>query len=479
MTTVASTTPRSSRRIWTATLVALAILGIALAAWLLWSASRAPLPAASSGVEPRAGAWQTFVIASAKAHPVPAAPDKAATQAEIEQLKALVSQRDTQALDQIAYWDTGAPSYRWNEIILRQAVKRNLSSPASARPLALLHVAIYDAMVAAWDAKYTHNRPRPSEVDTRLTTAIANPRSPSYPSEYAVTAGAAQAVLSYLFPDDAAFFAQQAEAATRSRLLAGVEYPSDVAAGLELGKAVAAEVIERAKTDGAAAQWTGSIPTGPGLWTGTNPGLPQMATWKTWVLSAPNEFRPGPPPAYDSPEEAKEMDEVRAFQRTPKSNADALFWEYGAGGQRGFQWWFEQAARETLEYRLDANPPRAARALAVLSVAYYDAFVGCWDAKYTYWAMRPFQLDPNFKPLFTTPNHPSYPSAHSCASTAAAATLGYLFPRDAQALNALAREAGESRIWGGIHFRSDVVAGEALGRAVAQKVIDRAKRDGE
>jgi membrane-associated phospholipid phosphatase len=106
-----------------------------------------------------------------------------------------------------------------------------------------------------------------------------------------------------------------------------------------------------------------------------------------------------------------------------------------------------------------------------------DAGIACWDSKYAYWAIRPFQLDPDVKPLFSTPNHPSYPAAHGCLSTATAAILGYLFPRDAATLAALAQEANESRIWAGIHYRSDTVAGAALGRAVANKVIEWARKD--
>jgi membrane-associated phospholipid phosphatase len=131
-----------------------------------------------------------------------------------------------------------------------------------------------------------------------------------------------------------------------------------------------------------------------------------------------------------------------------------------------------------LAHNLAANPPRAARSYLLPNVAAYDAAVGCWDAKYTYWAPRPFQLDPNFKPLFTTPNHPSYPSAHGCISTALGATMAYLFPADAQTVEALAENASQSRIWAGIHFRSDVAAGQALGAAVAQKFIQRAEADG-
>ena len=70
-------------------------------------------------------------------------------------------------------------------------LERGLAGNMAFRDLALLHVAIYDATVAAWDSKYTYNRPRPSEMQPDLETAIHNPSSPSYPSEYAVTAGAA------------------------------------------------------------------------------------------------------------------------------------------------------------------------------------------------------------------------------------------------------------------------------------------------
>ena len=80
-------------------------------------------------------------------------------------------------------------------------------------------------------------------------------------------------------------------------------------------------------------------------------------------------------------------------------------------------------------------------------------------------------------PLFTTPNHPSYPAAHGCFSGAVSAVLAYLFPRDAVDLNAPGNEAGESRLWAGIHFRSDIDAGLALGRAVAKLVVERAEKD--
>jgi hypothetical protein len=198
---------------------------------------------------------------------------------------------------------------------------------------------------------------------------------------------------------------------------------------LTLGKQVAALVVARGKSDGTDAKWTGTVPVGPGKWTGTNPILPMAGTWKPWVISAPSEFRPEPPLAHDSPEKAAELAELKSFARTPQTNNEALFWEAAVGGLRAHQYWNEQLSKKTLEYRLNENPPRAARAFALPFITLYDAAIACWEAKYVYWAIRPVQLDPEVKPLFSTPNHPSYPAAHACSSIAVTKVLGYLFPR--------------------------------------------------
>ncbi|MCP3462941.1 vanadium-dependent haloperoxidase [Bradyrhizobium sp. CCGUVB23] len=429
-------------------------------------------------IEPHAGAWKPWVIASAAQLRVPPPPDQTATAKEQEELSQVATTRDHAALDRVAYWDTGSPSYRWSEIAVAEHLKIGTTWQIAARDLALMHIAIYDAMVAAWDSKYAYKRPRPSAVSASLATAIPNPPSPSYPAEHAVAAGAASEVLAYIFPARADYFRELAKEAARSRLVAGVNYPSDIAAGMTLGKEIAALVIARGKSDGTDAKWTGSVPTGPGKWTGINPVLPLNGTWKPWVLSRPDEFRPGPPLPYDSPEKAAEQAELKNFPRTPQTNNEAMFWEAAVGGLRAYQYWNEQLSKKTLEYRLDDNPPRAARAFVLPFVTLYDVSIACWDAKYAYWAIRPFQLDSDVKPVFATPNHPSYPAAHACASISITRVLGYLFPRDAQALAALGERAAESRIWAGIHYRSDIVAGRELAIAVANKVIARAKEDG-
>jgi len=459
-------------------IVALVAVGLLLASALNAGGVSLAANESANQVEPGAGQWKTWLLTSGSQLRSPAPPDRAATKAELKQLKALVAQRDSAALDQIAFWDTGAPAYRWNEIAVTELLKNNMNGIIASRALALLNAAIYDATIATWDSKYAYHRPRPSQADPTLTTVLPNPHSPSYPSDAAATAGAASAVLAYLFPTDAQSFMDRATAAGQARLLAGVEYPSDVAAGLDMGHAVGALAVSRGKSDGSDAKWTGTVPTEPGHWTGVNPILPLAGTWKTWVLSSGSQLRPGPPPAYNSVQEASELAEVEQFVRTPKSNSDALYWEYAVGGTRGFQFWNDLTAKKLFEYRMDSDAPRAARVYALESIAYADSAIACWDAKYTYWALRPFQLDPNFKPLFTTPNHPSYPSAHSCLSSGAAGTLAYLFPRDAASLLDLANQAAQSRIAAGIHFRSDVIVGLVIGRSVVEKLLARARQDG-
>lgn len=77
------------------------------------------------------------------------------------------------------------------------------------------------------------------------------------------------------------------------------------------------------------------------------------------------------------------------------------------------------------------------------------------------------------KSLFPPPNHPSYPAAHGCYSTAAATVLADVFPQDKERLLALAKEAAEARVWAGIHYRFDIDAGQEIGRKIGEKVLSR------
>src|SRR5438876_2910522 len=135
--------------------------------------------AAGDQIEPKTGTWKTWVISSAREFPVGAPPNDAGTAAEILELKALADKRDAAARDLIAYWNAGPPSYRWHEIALSEVMRNTLPWNYAMRDFALIHAAIYDAIIAAWDAKYAYNRKRPSEVDPDLATELYVPLSPS------------------------------------------------------------------------------------------------------------------------------------------------------------------------------------------------------------------------------------------------------------------------------------------------------------
>jgi hypothetical protein len=254
-------------------------------------------------------------------------------------------------------------------------------------------------------------------------------------------------------------------------LLAGVELPHEIAAGRAIGQGVAALAIARGKSDGSDVKWIGSVPQGQGIWKGTNPIAPQAGSWQPWVLASPSEFRPAAPPAFDSDQVKAALSELKNFARTPKSNHRATYWEVH-GGARVHTLWNEIARAKLLEY--GAAPATAARVLTALNMAIADAGIACWDAKYTYWYIRPPQLDAELKSLFPPPNHPSYPAAHGCLSTAAATVLAGTFALDRDRLLALGKEAAEARVWAGIHYRFDIDAGQEIGRKVGERALERA-----
>ena len=325
--------------------------------------------------------------------PVPPPPDSVGMEAERTELRKLVAARTTASADRAAYWATGGSAYLVECDHGRgDDRRRGIPTPVAARHMGLLHAAVQDAVVSAFHYKAAYQRARPNVVDKEINTALPTPSSPSYPSEHAAVAGAASEVLSYLSPDKAQKFRAMSEEAGRSRSIAGVAFPSDIAAGLALGHAIGAEAVKRGKMDGVESKWTGSVPTTAGSWTGTNPILPLAGTWRTWLIASGDALRPPPPPAPNSTQKISELAELKAVQRSPAMTSHAWFWEWGAGGSRAWYFWNEQTSRKILEYGLSDKPPEAARAFALASMAVHDAVVACWDAKYAYWAMRPFQV---------------------------------------------------------------------------------------
>ena len=284
----------------------------------------------------------------------------------------------------------------------------------------------------------------------------------------AAVAGAASTVLSYLFPDRADYFDS----------LARDERPKKA---LELGRRIGEGVVAKARTDGSDAVFTGPVPSGPGLWVPTPPGFlpplePLAGTWRTWNLGSGSQFRPGPPPAFGTEAYAGETQEVydvsQSLSDEQKRIAD--FWADGAGTVTPPGHWNQIALELIRNRRVSAR--EAASVLAAMNTAQADAFIACWDAKFTYWSERPVtairrELDALWNPYIVTPPFPSYPSGHSTTSGAASEVLARYFPQAKRQLRAWAEEAAVSRLYGGIHFRSDNEAGLALGKKVAAAAI--------
>ena len=424
------------------------------------------LAAPAIAQDPRAQPWLLTTYGDVR---VPAA---VAPRSELAQVKTQAANRSPEDLARLRWWATGGPVYRWNEIAVGEMIDSFVTVPMALRNLALVHAAMDDAVAVAWHQRAASKRPQPVSLDRTIRVGLTVSPGPAFPSDFAAAATAASTVLGYLLPDRAQAISAKAEDAVALRLKSGLDYPSDVAAGRAIGNAVAAAAIARAKADRSDTKFTGTIPSGPGKWIGTNPIGATAVIWQPWVLARADEFRPTAPPAIESEAGKAALAEVKAYQRTPKSNHRATYWEV-FGGARIFALWNETARLKQLEQG-SRNPVVSARMLAALNIAMADSAIACFDAKYAYWYIRPSQQDPDVKPVFPPPSHPSYPAAHGCLSTAATTILAKAFPQDSETLTAQGREAADARLWGGIHYRFDIDAGQALGQAVGEKVSARA-----
>lgn len=246
---------------------------------------------------------------------------------------------------------------------------------------------------------------------------------------------------------------------------------------MELGRKVAHYVLAQAHTDEFARKFTGQVPQGADKWRSlanppAPPALPAIGEMRMFLIDSGNAFRSPPPPAMDSARFKADLAEVKRHTDAPTAETTRLarFYDMTTGTlAAGF--WNAQAAERIRADNL--NDLQAARVLATMNTAMMDAVVACHDTKYTYWVPRPSQAEPAIKALIGVPNHPAYPSNHSCISTAAALVLAHFFPRDRSRLEAIAAEAGVSRIYAGLHYRFDVEAGEAIGRKVAAVAVTR------
>ena len=438
--------------------------------------------------ETLAGGWKTWVLSSPGqiAVPPPPAPGSAAGKADLAEVRRLAKARTPGAERGARFWNRQPAMEPWLQVSFDVVASRAKDPVAASRAYGLLSVAMYDATVAAWRAKYRYRRSAPEGVDA----LFARGPDPSYPSEQAVIGGAASRVLAYLYPElPAARLDAMAERAAGSRVAAGVSYPSDARAGLALGRTVGEAVIAYAKRDGSTREWDGKRPRARGSWEPppgslARPVEPEAGAWKTWVMDSGRQFRSPPPPAYGSAAFRKEAQAVADTKArlTPEQKRIASFWAGGQGTALPPGVW-NQVVLSFL-HREPLSVPRAARVLALLNVAQADAGVASWDTKYAYWVTRPenairdLGIDKRWKPFLDTPFFPAYVSGHATYSGAAGEVLAYLFPDEARLFRSKAQEAATSRVYGGIHYPMDGVQGIRMGRQIGRLVVARARADG-
>ena len=480
-------------------------------------------PIEVADVDAAAGAWRMIVLAAPDqvVVPDPAPVTSAAYLAELQALKTAQANATDSQRAAVRYW-TGAGVLRWNEIQRELVAQYNLppapradgsyplqdaenpfsdpvfpfaNPPYAARAYSYVSVAQYEALKAAWYWKFRFNRLAPARNDPSVTTVVPANALPSYPSEDAVLSGVSAEMLKLLFPASIELITRKAAEQREAAILSGRATASDVSAGLALGKAIAALVINRARTDGMGtaagngAMWKtladAATAKGEVAWQSLEspirpPMLMNFGAVKAWTMTPAEvvSLEPGAPPSTSSAEMKADLAAVKNATEslTREQLAIALKWNDGAGTSTPPGHWNAIASEHVRDARM--SEVRAARVFALLNMAMHDVAVGCWDTKMKNFNPRPSQLDPSIKTMIGLPNFPAYPSGHSTFSAAAATTLGAIFPQAAPAFEAMADEAGVSRLYGGIHYPSDITEGRAHGGRIGAWVLNYVKADG-
>jgi len=210
------------------------------------------------------------------------------------------------------------------------------------------------------------------------------------------------------------------------------------------------------------------------------PMLPLFGNVRAWMMTPADivRERPGPPPSTSSELMAREVAEVRRYvdSGTREELAIANFWADGPSTPTPPGHW--NFIAQPYVRKAEMSEVRAARTFALLNMALHDAAVGCWETKYFYFNPRPSHLNPELKSIIGLPNFPSYTSGHSTFSGTAAEVLSYVFPSGAPDFERQKEEASISRLYGGIHYRTDLEVGKAHGKRIGGYSVSFARTDG-
>ena len=382
------------------------------------------------------------------------------------------------------------PVSYWNDVATTtiNVAATATGSPAEQRPitttdLATVHIAIYDAVGAITG---TH---RPFAVTP------SRPASGTDASEAAAIGAAAYGVLKGLFPARADQY--QAPYDRFVATLTGSDAARD--AGLALGTEIANGVLSLRANDGRSVVLAPYVPgTGPGQFRGLNPINRFLPAVKPFSMLSSSQFRVPAPPTLDSGTYAQDFNETRTLGGTVSSLRTDAQLEIGRFHTEPPPRFWPRNLRKFI--MTDRSLTDHARLMAMLMVAQADAEIGCFESKYFYQFWRPQSAiplaaadgndatvaDAAWTPVVPTPNHPEYPAAHACVAGAVTEIMTAFYGTDRVAftfdstvtnsthsfdsVSALVDEIRWARIYGGMHFRSALMQGHALGTNVARQV---------
>ena len=370
----------------------------------------------------------------------------------------------------------------WNDKVVIAGVKASQAPFAHTRSAAIMHIAMFDA-VNSIDRRYTPYR-------------VQLPAAPGTSRE-AAAASAAHFALVRLYPDQAKDFDSFYQGS-----LTTLPDGEPKSKGIQVGEAVAAEILVLRAKDGASAPNSYRPYTVAGIYVPT--ALPVASGWgqvTPFALKESSQFRPTAPISPQSAQWAKDYNEVKKMgaktgsERTAEQTVIARLWEMTG-----------PALHNPIARQLVATKHRDildnARLFALYAMAMADSYIAVFDAKYTYNFWRPVtairngdvdgndstERDPTWEPFIPTPMHPEYPCAHCINSAAGAAVLEFFFgdavptfsltnstapgiTRSFSRLSDYVSESIDARVYDGVHYRTSGEVGAAMGRKIGDYAV--------
>ncbi len=376
----------------------------------------------------------------------------------------------------------------WNDRAVTATLARKLGPPPAERVIAMMHVAMFDA-VNAIAPRY---RPYLADVPAAPTA-----------SKEAAAASAAAAILS-----GSGVSSEADVKAWLAAALAALPDGESRIEGVRVGEAVAGQLLKARAGDGASAPETYRYAAAPGAYVPT-PALfvPQWPAVRPFAMTHGAQFRPGPPVALTSEEWARDFNEIRhlgridSSARTADQTAAARFW-LAIGGDV-----YYPLARAIIAAR-KPDLLDSARLFALVAVARADSLIAVFDAKYHYNFWRPIaairngdrddnpatEREAGWRPIAETPMHPEYPCAHCVQAASMCAVLEAVLGSSAfdevamtsptapgivrrwSDLHAFVDEVSNARIWAGFHYRFSARVGRDMGAAIGAHVVDTLMR---